>query len=48
MQAQKKCFTDNEVNTSRQDELDIVKGLAIIFMVWCHVYRELGSYRDSL
>ena len=37
------CFADEKVNTGRQDELDIVKGLAVIFMVWCHVYREIGA-----
>ena len=41
-------FSDNEINTGRQDELDIVKGLAIIFMVWCHVYRELGADTTTL
>ena len=39
----RECFSDMNVNTGRQDELDIVKGLAIIFMVWCHVYREIGA-----
>ena len=43
LQTLKKCFSENEINTGRQDEYDIVKGLAIIFMVWCHVYRELGA-----
>lgn len=37
------CFSADGINTGRQDELDIVKGLAIIFMIWCHVYRELGA-----
>lgn len=39
----KQCFVDQEINTGRQDELDIVKGLAIIFMIWCHAYVDLGG-----
>ncbi len=41
------CFSAEKVNTGRQGELDIVKGLAIIFMIWCHVYRELGADTTS-
>ena len=36
-------FANEKLNTGRQDELDIVKGLAIIFMVWCHTLRTLGG-----
>lgn len=43
----KKCFSEKEINTGRQDELDIVKGLAIIFMVWCHVFDSLGGDRTT-
>lgn len=41
-------FAKENANAGRQDELDIVKGLAIIFMVWCHVYRELGADTTTL
>lgn len=37
----KDCFSEEEVNRKRQPELDIVKGLAIIFMVFCHPLFEL-------
>ncbi len=39
----RQLFAKEPVNIGRQDELDIVKGFAIVFMVWCHVYRELGA-----
>lgn len=39
----KDCFSKEEVNRKRQPELDIVKGLAIIFMVFCHPLFELGA-----
>lgn len=38
----KKCFSPEIVNTGRQPELDIAKGLAIIFMIWTHVFEELS------
>lgn len=41
-------FADRAINVGRQDELDVVKGLAIIFMVWCHVLRELGGDTSSI
>ena len=43
----KECFSSEAVNRGRQDELDMVKGFAIIFMVWDHVSRELGGNVDS-
>lgn len=35
------CFSDTKVNLLRQSEVDIAKGLAIIFMVLCHVFETL-------
>ena len=47
MELLKKCFSNDEINTGRQDELDIVKGLAIIFMVWCHTFDSLGGHMNT-
>ena len=47
MKLLKTCFDKNEINKGRQDELDIVKGLAIIFMVWCHTFDSLGGDRTT-
>ena len=41
------CFHSETVNCGRQKELDMVKGFAIIFMVWDHVSRELGGNVES-
>lgn len=34
--------------TERQVELDIAKGLSILFMVWIHVFEELSPSSDDL
>lgn len=39
----KNIFTDSKVNLGHQKELDIAKGLAIIFMVWVHVNETYQS-----
>lgn len=36
-------FDREKRNTGRQDEIDLIKGFAIVFMVWDHVCRELGA-----
>ena len=36
-------LSDKPVNTSRQLELDLAKGLAILFMVWVHVNENYQS-----
>lgn len=36
-------FESEKRNTGRQDEIDLIKGFAIVFMVWDHVCRELGA-----
>ena len=36
-------FSDNEVNTGRQVELDIAKGFAILFMIWVHTAETFSS-----
>lgn len=33
------CFNKEPVNLGRQTELDIAKGIAIIFMVFCHAFE---------
>jgi hypothetical protein len=40
------CFTKEPVNLGRQKELDIAKGMAIIFMVFCHSFEILSSFFD--
>ena len=35
------CFNKEPVNLGRQTELDIAKGIAIIFMVFCHAFEML-------
>lgn len=30
------CFVEEPINLGRQKELDIAKGIAIIFMIFCH------------
>lgn len=36
-------ISTEEVNCSRQPELDLAKGFAILFMVLCHTVMELGN-----
>ena len=37
----KKLFSDQNVNTGRQPEIDILKAISVvIFMILCHVYEE--------
>ena len=36
-------FSDNEINTGRQVELDIAKGFAILFMIWVHTAETFSS-----
>ena len=47
-------FSEREVNTGRQIEIDLAKAIAIVLMIWVHVYDELSttfepsvSYYDS-
>ena len=37
----KDCFNKEPINLGRQTELDIAKGIAIIFMVFCHAFEML-------
>ena len=46
VKAIKNCFAKEQVNLGRQRELDIAKGLAIIFMVFCHVFEMLMRFFD--
>lgn len=38
-----RIFAKKEANTSRQVELDIAKGFAILFMVWVHTAETFGN-----
>jgi|GEM_PF-155469 len=40
-----RIFSDNIVNNGRQIELDIAKGLSILFMVWVHTTETFGNYQ---
>lgn len=40
------CFSDEEVNLSRQRELDVARGIAIIFMVFSHSYEMFSRFFD--
>ena len=40
----KNCFAKEPVNLGRQKELDIAKGMAIIFMVFCHSFEILFDF----
>ena len=42
----KSCFAKEPVNFGRQAELDIAKGIAIIFMVLCHGFEIMGWFFD--
>lgn len=37
-------FDKSEINTGRQPEMDIAKGLSAIFMILCHTYTTLSDY----
>ena len=41
-------FSDEKVNTGRQIELDVAKGLAIIFMIFLHTVMIVQCYNDGL
>ena len=36
-------FSEREVNTGRQIEVDLAKALSIVLMIWCHVYDDLST-----
>ncbi len=38
----KDCFTSEKINTGRQPEIDVAKGLAIIMMIICHAVITLS------
>ena len=40
----KNCFVNEPVNLGRQSELDVAKGIAIIFMVFCHSFEILCDF----
>ena len=40
----KNCFAKDPVNLGRQSELDVAKGIAIIFMVFCHSFEILCDF----
>ena len=42
----KNCFAKEPINLGRQKELDIAKGIAIIFMVLCHGFEIMGWFFD--
>ena len=42
----KGCFANEPINLGRQKELDIAKGIAIIFMVLCHGFEILSWFFD--
>ena len=42
----KNCFAKEPVNLGRQSELDIAKGIAVIFMVFCHSLEILCYFFD--
>ena len=44
IKAIKNCFVNEQVNLGRQKELDIAKGIAIIFMVFCHGFEILAWF----
>lgn len=41
-------FSDEKVNTGRQIELDVAKGLAIIFMIFLHTIMVVDAYNAGL
>ena len=40
------CFEKEPVNLGRQNELDIAKGIAVIFMVLCHGFEIMSWFFD--
>ena len=44
----KELFSNQEVNTSRQIEMDLAKGFAILFMVWTHTNGGFGGSNGIL
>ena len=42
----KSCFANEAVNLGRQRELDIAKGISIVFMIFCHSYEMLAQLLD--
>ena len=42
----KTCFAKEPINLGRQKELDIAKGIAILFMVFCHGFEILSWFFD--
>ena len=40
----KNSFVNEPVNLGRQSELDVAKGIAIIFMVFCHSFEILCDF----
>lgn len=42
-----KLFADEKVNTGRQVELDIAKGLSIIFMIFLHTFYVAGAFSGT-
>lgn len=41
-------FSDEKINTGRQIELDVAKGLAIIFMIFLHTIMVVDAYNAGL
>ena len=39
-----KILSDNNINTGRQPEVDLIKFFAISFMVCIHIYEKIGGY----
>ena len=40
-------FSDEKINTGRQVELDIVKALSIIFMIFLHTFYVASLFKSS-
>lgn len=40
-------FSEQKVNTGRQVELDIAKGLSIIFMVFLHTFYVASAFHAT-
>ena len=36
-------FSDQKVNTGRQSELDLLKALCVVGMIFTHVFLDLGK-----
>jgi len=41
-------FDNEKINSGRQPEIDIAKGLSIVFMVWCHCFIMLTPEKWDL